>query len=74
MTRLGSRKDWGAEALCPAPIGTVEVFRIRIMPWPQAAECNMITNKQNVTCEAWTWLRCEAEITTLFFLLHIAKS
>jgi hypothetical protein len=24
----------------------VEVLRIRIMPWPQAAECNMITNKQ----------------------------
>jgi hypothetical protein len=35
----------GAEALCPALVGTVEVLRIKIMPWPQAAECNMITNK-----------------------------
>jgi hypothetical protein len=30
VIRLGSRKGWGAEALCPAPIGTVEVLRIRI--------------------------------------------
>jgi hypothetical protein len=46
VTPLGSREGWGAEALYPTLVGTVEVFRIRIMPWPQAAECNMITNKQ----------------------------
>jgi hypothetical protein len=36
--------------LFPCDTGEAGRKYVRYMPWPQAAECNMITNKQTMCC------------------------